>query len=113
MAEQKTPASSSGPGDAPQQGLSPDHLEGLLAQAWITQAGESPHVQKFFAEIAPRLRLLKTSADTLQVFSKPDVTSDDVRAVFAANPYYESEFMKVVESMAKRENAPSVEAAVV
>lgn len=67
----------------------------------------------FLKEIAPKLRLSPTSHAILRDFSNIDVTSEKISEALRNNPYYEDLFRRVVESLAKREEQITLEAAVV
>ncbi|MGE0616151.1 MAG: HDOD domain-containing protein [Bacteriovoracia bacterium] len=84
----------------------------LLQLPWLQGVEFVPLTQKFFADIAPKLRLPRTSHQILHAFARPDVSADDIAQALRENPYYEFQFLKMIDSLSKREDQPSVEAAV-
>lgn len=86
----------------------------LAAVPQIAEVKPSPMFHDFLKEVVPRLRLAQTSRGILEAFANIDVTSDKVAAILRANPYYEMQFMRVLESLGKkREEMPRLEGAVV
>jgi HD-like signal output (HDOD) protein len=67
----------------------------------------------FLTDVAPRLTLAATSHAVLKNFSNPDVTAEKVAASLKSNPYYQLHFIKMIESMGKREELPSLEGGII
>jgi HD-like signal output (HDOD) protein len=72
-----------------------------------------PLFLEFSDKILPRLALPATGRSILEAFSNIDVTADKLAACLKHNPYYEYQFLQVIQSLGKREDMPSLEAAVV
>ena len=67
----------------------------------------------FLSQVAPRLRIPDSAAALMGAYSSRDVKASMVAQVIGQNQYLEYQFLKVIESISKREQQPSVEAAVV
>lgn len=67
----------------------------------------------FLDKIFHALALSDTSLSILGAFSNIDVTAERVCQVIRANPYYENVFLRVIETLGKRQEMPSLEGAVV
>lgn len=85
----------------------------VLSQPWIRAPQTSPILDKFFEKVALKLALPDTSLAVLEAFSSLDQKAERVADAMRRNPYYEYQFLKVIESLGKREDKPSVEAAIV
>lgn len=72
-----------------------------------------PELTRFWSELAPKLSLPALSQSVLEAFSNIDVTAERVGQILARNGYYADQFQKIVDSMGKREETPSLESAVV
>jgi HD-like signal output (HDOD) protein len=68
---------------------------------------------RFMSEIHPKISLPKTSQFVLDAFSSRDVTAEKVSLALKGNPYLQQAFYQVIESVGKRTEIPSLEAAVV
>jgi HD-like signal output (HDOD) protein len=89
--------------------------EGVLALLSKTLGEAAPPqlFEDFGEKILPRLSRLETSHEILKAFSNIDVTADKVAQSLRGNPYYEHLFLRVIASMSKREEKPSLDGAVV
>lgn len=67
----------------------------------------------FVTVLLPKITLRKVSRGVLENFSNIDVTAERVTKYLKENPFYEGLFLRVVESLSKREDKPSTEAAFV
>lgn len=72
-----------------------------------------PMLSQFWAEFVPRFSLPPLSLAVLEAFSNIDVTAERIAQILARNGYYADQFQKIVDSMGKREETPSLESAVV
>jgi HD-like signal output (HDOD) protein len=78
------------------------------------QKRELPAIAKeFFARMAPLLTVPRTSRALLAAFDGIDVKAEEVGRILRANPASEFLFMRAVQALAKREQAPELESAVV
>ncbi|HUP56223.1 MAG TPA: HDOD domain-containing protein [Bdellovibrionota bacterium] len=78
------------------------------------QKRELPAIAKeFFARMAPLLTVPRTSRAMLAAFDGIDVKAEEVGRILRANPASEFLFMRAVQALAKREQAPELESAVV
>jgi len=85
----------------------------ILAIPELNGTRENPIFTSFLDKIAPKFVIGKTSLGFLEEFANVDVTADRIGHVLQRNPYYEYMFQKIIEAKAKREEKPSMEAAVV
>ncbi|MBI3534103.1 MAG: HDOD domain-containing protein [Deltaproteobacteria bacterium] len=72
-----------------------------------------PLFRKFLKDIAPKIYIPDVSYEILKAFSNIDVTAEKVADFLKANPYYQYEFLKMIESKGMREELPSMDAAVI
>ncbi len=89
--------------------------EQILAVAQLKQAveAEPPGIfVNFLKQIAPVFRVSETSNQLLKAFTSPDVKSEKLAQALKGNAYYEHNFVRIIAAMTKREQLPSVEAAV-
>ena len=82
----------------------------------LVQEGESnrhtPLFERFLEMGAPAAALGATSMGILQAFANIDVTAERMALLISGNPFFEDLFQRVVASAGKREQVPSVEAAI-
>jgi HD-like signal output (HDOD) protein len=100
-------------GQTNEEGIQTPIEETVLASLGKENFGESPIFDGFIEKIAPRIRLPITSQAILESFSNIDVTAEKLAAVVKSNPYFEYTFLSVIQSISKRPDLPSLEAAVV
>lgn len=72
-----------------------------------------PLLHDFIEKIGNKLSLPRMSRTLLSEFASVDVTAARVSQVLKENPYYEFQFLKMFESMRKREEIPPTEGAMV
>jgi HD-like signal output (HDOD) protein len=87
------------------------------AQAWglppeLDLSRTTSEVERFFEKIAPVAALGATSMGILQAFANVDVNAEKMALLMSGNPFLEDLFQRVVASTGKREQVPSVEAAI-
>ena len=88
--------------------------ERLVAMPGFPAGVAAPALLKDFLEkLAPPLALPRLSRSILNAFGTVDLTSERVAEILRQNPYYEYQFMQVILSRSKREDPPSLDAAVV
>jgi len=79
-----------------------------------TEGVATPRVWgEYMSRLAPLLPYTPTCEEILQGFVNIDMTADKLGGILKTNPYYGAQFIRLVDSMAKREITPSVEASVV
>lgn len=92
-------------------------LEELALQALGISAAQLPPVptlvENYIQRIAPRLEIPQTGQAVLRDFANIDVTSEKMGATLRQNPYLEHQLLRVVESIRKREDQPSIDAAII
>lgn len=67
----------------------------------------------FMARVVPKLTLPSTSRGIIEAFANIDVNAEKVAQILKANPYYENQYLKILESHGKREAVARLEGAVV
>jgi len=107
------------------KGLDPPALDGIETRikalvaaasalgATVPDAKGAALWAEFHRKIAIHVPLGPTAMALLQAFANVDVTAERMAQVIRGNPYFETLFHRVVESVSKREQAPSTEAAIV
>ncbi len=85
----------------------------ILTQPWAKDIELNPLLETFFIEILPKLTFLPTSIKMLQGFTRKDIKAEEVAVILRSNPYFEEQVGRFVDSIAKRQDKPSLEAAVV
>jgi hypothetical protein len=81
--------------------------------ASLIEKKEPSPFSRFVSEIYPFVHLPKTAQFILDAFSSRDVTAEKVSGALKNNPAIEQVFFQVIESVGKRTDKPSLEAAVV
>ncbi len=79
----------------------------------LSQTPENPIFIGFMRKVAPKISIPETSYNFLESFSNIDVTAEKLSSILKRNQYYENQFLTYIESVSKREDMPSIEAAVV
>lgn len=85
----------------------------FVTQPWVKGLTMDPGFQKILREWMPHLAYPRTGSRVLEAFSTLDVKADELARILSDNQYYEHQFRKMIESLGKRENVPSVNAAIV
>lgn len=99
---------------AASQGRLPEKIEERVFLIPGMKDAEPPAIfATFIEEIAPKLGIAATSRSILKEFSNIDVNAEKLSQCIKANPYYEFQFLRVIESLSKREELPGIESAVV
>lgn len=91
--------------------ISVDEL--IKRQPWLKDVQDSPVFQQFMDTIAPKIELKQTSNMVLGAFCNLDVNADRMGQFLEKNPYFEFQFLKLIESLSKREEQPAIASAVI
>lgn len=73
----------------------------------------TPMFKEFIEKVCPRIHLARTSRAILDAFASPDVTAEKVAQCIRGNPYFEYQFLQIVQNLTKREELPKLEGAIV
>lgn len=85
------------------------------AKEWLGGAGSEPPklYSEFCDKLIPAFHFGYTASQVLQGFASADLKAEKFGHFLKENNYYEEQVIKMIESVAKREDQPSVEAAIV
>jgi hypothetical protein len=81
--------------------------------ASVQEKKEPSPFARFISDVYPFVNMPKTAQFILDAFSSRDVTAEKVSGALKGNPAIEQVFFQVIESVGKRTDTPSLEAAVV
>jgi HD-like signal output (HDOD) protein len=81
--------------------------------ASLQEKKEPSPFARFVTEVYPFVQMPKTAQFILDAFSSRDVTAEKVSGALKGNPAIEQVFFQIIESVGKRADIPSLEAAVV
>ncbi len=87
--------------------------EKVLKLSSFKTLSEVPIFKDYIEKVASKIELARTSYSILEAFLNIDVTAEKLAACLKANPYYEYQFLQYIQSISKREDQPSLEAATV
>lgn len=89
-------------------------LSGSSVVGGVSETDQNRALLKAILEkVTPKIALGATSMAIIQAFANIDVTAERMAQIIQGDPYFEDLFQRVVASMSKREQPPSVEAAIV
>lgn len=85
------------------------------AKEWLGGTGSEPPklYSEFCDKLLPAFNFGATASQVLQGFASADLKAEKFAHFLKENNYYEEQVIKMIESVTKREDQPSVEAAIV